>query len=116
MKHLHKGRILKRTTPHRKMLLRNLATSLVLYEKIKTTRAKAKEIRPIIERYVTKSRSNDIATRRQLLRFFTDKNAVKKMLEVIGPRYAKRNGGYTRIMNMGQRRGDAAKVSVIQFV
>lgn len=116
MQHRRKGKILGRTAGPKKALYRNLATSLVLYEKIKTTEAKAKSMRPIIDRLVTKGKKNDLATRRYLLKYLTTEGAVKKVLEVLSPKYATRPGGYTRITKIGQRRGDAAKVVQIEFV
>ena len=116
MQHRRKGKILGRTTGPKKALYRNLATSLVLYEKIKTTEAKAKSMRPIIDRLVTKGKKNDLAARRYLLKYLTTEGAVKKVLEVLSPKYSTRPGGYTRITKLGQRRGDAAKVVQIEFV
>ena len=110
MRHRVKGKILDRPTGPRQAMMRSLATNLVIYEKIKTTEGKAKAIKPVIEKYITDSKKNDLATRRKLLKFFYWENAVKKMLEVIGPRYKDRKGGYTRIIKLGTRPGDRAKV------
>lgn len=96
--------------------MRNLATSVVLYERVKTTEAKAKAIKPVVEKYVTASRKNDLHTRRKLLSFFYDENAVKKLLEDLGPRYAQRPGGYLRITKLGMRHGDAARMVQLEFV
>lgn len=116
MKHKKKGKTLGRKQGHRKMLMRNLATSFVLYEKINTTETKAKELKPVVEKLITKSAKNDLATRRQLLSFLTDEKAVNKMLEVIGPKYKDRPGGYTRIRKMGTRQGDNAPVVQLELV
>ena len=97
-------------------MMRNLATSLVLYEKIKTTKAKAQALRPLVERLVTVAKKNDLTARRRLLAVLYDKKAVSKALEVIGPRYKDRNGGYTRITKIGPRQGDGADVAQIEFV
>ncbi|MBI3626944.1 50S ribosomal protein L17 [Candidatus Uhrbacteria bacterium] len=116
MRHRVKGKILDRKSGPRAALMRGLATSLVIYEKIQTTEAKAKAIKPIVEKYITASKKNDLATRRKLLGFFYWENAVKKMLEVIGPRYKDRKGGYTRILKLGTRPGDRAKIVQLELV
>lgn len=100
----------------RKALLRNLAVSLVLYEKIKTTKAKAKTLRPIVERLITKGKANTLAGRRALLKYLYKETAVKKIMEDLAPRYKDRKGGYTRIMNLGRRAGDAAEIVQIELV
>lgn len=97
-------------------LLRNLATSVVLHEKVRTTEAKAKAIKPVVERAVTSSRVNTLHTRRKLLSYFLDEQAVKKLLEDLGPRYKTRPGGYMRITKLGKRSGDAAPMVQIEFV
>jgi large subunit ribosomal protein L17 len=97
-------------------LLRGLATNLVLYEKIKTTDAKAKTLKPIFEKYITKAKSNSLLIRRQLQKYFYTEGAVKKMIEEIGPRYKDRKGGYTRIIKLGQRKGDGAKIVQLELV
>lgn len=111
-----KGKILDRPTGPRKALLRSLATNLVIYEKIKTTEAKAKAIKPIVEKYITLSKRNNLAARRRLLTFFYWESAVKKLLEVIGPRYKERRGGYTRIVKLGTRPGDRARMVQLELV
>ncbi len=116
MRHANKKKILDRKKAPRKALLRGLATSLVLYEKIKTTQAKAKVLRPFIEKLITKGKSNNLQARRALKRVLYQDNAVKKVLEVISPRYKERQGGYTRIIKLGARTGDAAKMAIIEFV
>lgn len=117
MRHRKKGKTLGRKKAARKALLRNLMTSLVLYEKIKTTEPKAKFLRPIIEKYITLSKRGDLHARRQLLRVLYTEGAVRKMIDVIGPRYKERPGGYTRIIKLpAQRVGDGAKMAIIEFV
>jgi len=116
MKHRRKGKTLDRKRGPRKMLLRNLATSLVLYERINTTLAKAKALRPVAEKLITVARSKTLASRRRLARTLTVESAVNKMLEELGPRYAKRSGGYTRIIKLGTRQGDGAEMAQIQLI
>ncbi len=100
----------------RDAMLRNLATSVVLYEKVETTEAKAKAIRPMVERLITRGRISSLFARRTLMKTLYDENAVKKILEVLGPRYAERRGGYTRITKISPRKGDSAKMAIIEFV
>ncbi len=116
MRHRKKGKSLGRTKAPREALLRNLATSVVLYERIETTEAKAKEVKPLVEKYVTAGRKNTLHTRRKMLQFFYDTKAVDKLLEEISPRYKERPGGYLRITKLGQRKGDGAKVVQLEFV
>jgi large subunit ribosomal protein L17 len=116
MRHRVKGKILGREAGPRKALYRNLATSIVLYERIKTTEAKAKAVRPMVEKMITLGKRNTLAARRQLLAFFYVENAVKKILEDLAPRYKTRAGGYLRITPIGRRLGDAAKMVMIEFV
>ncbi|HAO81708.1 MAG: 50S ribosomal protein L17 [Parcubacteria group bacterium GW2011_GWD2_43_10] len=116
MRHRKKGAILSRKIGPRRSLLKNLAASLVLYEKIKTTEAKAKAIRSYVERLVTKAKSPTLANRRLLLKFLPTEGPVKKLIEVLGPRYQDRRGGYLRITKLGARVGDRAKVVIIEFV
>lgn len=100
----------------RRALLRNAVTSLLLYEKMTTTEAKAKAIRPIIERIIRNARVNSVTVRRRIASFVMHPNAVKKAVDVLGPRYKDRSGGYTRIVKTGQRMGDAAKMARIELV
>lgn len=115
-RHAFKGRKLKRETGPRGLMLRNLATSVILHERVKTTLPKAKEIRPIVERVLTKAKRNDINTRRALNAYLLDKNATEKALVELGPLYAERNGGYTRITKIGPRGGDAAEMAYIELL
>ena len=116
MRHRKKGKTLGRKKAPREAMLRNLATSVVLYERIKTTEAKAKAIKPIVERFVTASRDNSLHTRRKLLSFFYDENAVKKLLDDLGPRFKDTPGGYMRITKLARRHGDNARVVQLEFV
>lgn len=116
MKHLRKGKILGRKTGPRKALLKNLAESLILYEKIKTTEAKAKALKPVVEKMITRAKQNNLHNRRELIKKLPTENSVNKLLEVIGPRYAKRAGGYTRIIKLAQRPGDGAAMVQIELV
>ena len=116
MRHRKKGKILDRKKEPRKALLRNLATSVIIYEKVKTTKTKAKAVKPLVEKLVTIAKKNDLTARRKLLEVLYHKKAVNKTLEVLGPRYKDRKGGYTRIINLGRRQGDGAEMAKIEFV
>ena len=116
MRHRKKGKILDRKKQPRKALLRSLATNLILYEKIKTTEAKAKAVKPIVEKLVTKGKANDLHARRELIKYLYVENAVKKVLEDLSPRYKDRKGGYLRIVKLNPRQGDGAKMAQIEFV
>jgi large subunit ribosomal protein L17 len=116
MRHRSKGRILGRKTAARKSLLANLAQSVILYEKVRTTEAKAKEVRSVVEKLITIGKKPSLSSRRLLISKLPTTNAAKKVLEVLGPRYEKRAGGYTRITKIGRRQGDAAKMVVIELV
>lgn len=115
MKHKKKGRKLGRKRNQRKALLKTLAASLILKEKIKTTEAKAKETRPFVEKLITKSKTNDLATIRYLAKYLPAK-VLKKMVLEIGPRYQNRAGGYTRIIKATPRKADGAKMAIIELV
>lgn len=116
MRHRMKGKILGREKAPRESLMRNLSAEIVLYEKIKTTLAKAKAVRPYVEKMITIGKENNLQNRRKLLKFFYFENPVKKILEVLGPRFKDRKGGYTRIVKLGLRKGDAAKEAIIELV
>ena len=125
MKHRRKGRKLSRQRGQRKALLKNLAANLILKEKIITTEVKAKEVQPFVEKLITKSKSakggsasggrKDLSSIRYLARYLPEK-ARKKITEEIGPRYQKRAGGYTRIIKLGPRKTDGAKMAMIELV
>jgi len=116
MRHRVKKTTLGREKASREMMLRNLASSILIYEKVKTTEAKAKAVRPIVEKLITSAKAGDLTARRKLISFLPQKMAVKKAMEVIGKRYEKRNGGYTRIVKLGVRQGDGAKMAQIELV
>lgn len=97
-------------------MLRDVATSVIVYEKVKTTQAKAKAVRPLVEQLITKAKGGNLTARRQLLAFFTTEQPVKKLMDVLGPRYKERAGGYTRIVKLGHRAGDDAAVAMIELV
>ncbi len=107
---------MSRTKGPRTALLRNLATSVVLYEKVRTTKAKAKFVRPLVEKAITIGRVGTLASRRQLHTMFTLENAIKKIVEELGPKYKGRSGGYTRITPLKRREGDAAEMVMIELV
>jgi len=115
MKKRIKRRILSRKTGPRKALIRSLSRELFLQEKIKTTEAKAKEFSGFAEKQITKAKKGDVTARRALAKLFDDP-VVKKLVDVIAPRYKNRNGGYTRIMKLGSRQGDGAKMAIIELV
>lgn len=116
MRHRKKGRQLSRTSSHRKATLRNLVTSLFRHERIETTTAKAKELRPFAERLITLARRGDIHSRRLAGRKISDRQVLGKLFDDIAPRYTERPGGYTRILKLGNRKGDAAEMSLIELV
>ncbi|BCD61440.1 large subunit ribosomal protein L17 [Nitratiruptor sp. YY08-26] len=116
MRHKHGYRKLSRTSAHRKALLKNLAIALIMNEKIETTVAKAKTLRSYIEKLVTKARVGDFNAHREVFAYLQDKEATKKLLNEIAPRYKERNGGYTRIVRTRVRRGDASPMAFIEFV
>ena len=116
MRHRNKGRQLSRTATHRKATLRNLATALFRHERIETTSAKAKELRPFAERLITLARRGDVHARRLAGRKIQDRQVLGKLFDDIAPRYVERPGGYTRILKVGTRKGDAAEMSLIELV
>ena len=115
MRKRKRGRKLSRKKDQRKALLKSLASALFLKEKIKTTEAKAKEVSRLAEKLITQAKKTDLSSRRILVRVFTAK-LVKKLVEEIGPRYKDRKGGYTRIIKLGPRKSDGAKMAVIELV
>lgn len=124
MIHRRKGRKLKRTATHRKALLSNLSVSLIKHKKLKTTLAKAKELRLFIEPIITKSRKalnsakpeSGVHLRREVNKFLQDKGAITTLFNEIAPKVANRNGGYTRVLKMGRRLGDGAELALIELV
>ena len=116
MRHHVKNRKFGRKTDERKAFMRSLARNLIAKEKIKTTEARAKELRPFIEKLVTKSRLSTLASRRGIISTLGTEEGVKKLCDDISPRYKDRNGGYTRIIKLPRRPGDASKMAIIEFV
>jgi large subunit ribosomal protein L17 len=116
MRHRKVGKTLGRSLAARNALLRDLVTSIVVYEKIETTEAKAKAVRPVVEKIITKAGLGTLAARRALLAYFTTEQPVDKLMDIIGPRFKERNGGYTRITKLRARQGDAAKIVRIELV
>ena len=116
MRHRKKGRHLNRTAQHRRAMLRNMATSLFKHGRIETTLAKAKELRQFAEPLITKAKRGDLHSRRLVARKIKDGEALAKLFDEIGPRYAERPGGYTRVVKLGHRAGDAADVAIIELV
>ena len=115
MRHRKARRKLGRTTEHREALLRNLTTSLLLHERIITTQAKAKELRKIAERMITLAKREDLHARRQAAEVVQDERVLKKLFDALGGRYQGRNGGYTRVLRTGMRRGDGTQKAVLEF-
>ena len=116
MRHNKRGRKLSRKTAHRKALMSNLAVALITHKKIKTTDAKAKELRTYVEPLITFAKRGDLHARRQVLKKIRHKNVVRELFDNIGPSFSDRNGGYTRITKLGFRDNDCAPVSMIEFV
>ena len=116
MRHRIAHRKLNRTASHRKAMFANMASSLVEHEQIVTTLPKAKELRPFVEKLVTLAKKGDLNSRRLAVARMRNKDQAKKLFDVIGPRYADRNGGYVRILKAGFRHGDNAPMAVIEFV
>ncbi len=116
MRHRKKGRQLSRTRSHRKATMRNLATSLFRHGRIETTTAKAKELRPYAERLITLARRGDVHARRLAAMKIQDRDVLGKLFDEIAPRYMERPGGYTRVLKLGNRKGDAAEMSLIELV
>ena len=116
MRHGKKVAKLGRTASHRKAMLSNMMTSLFVNEKITTTQIRAKELKRKAEKIITFAKRGDLHARRQVLRVIADKQVVAKLFDEIGPRFKSRNGGYTRVIKMGPRRGDGAFMSIIELV
>src|SRR6185503_1675555 len=115
MRHLKSGRQLSRNSSHRWAMMRNLITALLREEKIQTTDPKAKELRRWVDRVITLGKQGSLHARRQVLSIVQDKAVVRKLFDTIGPRFKDRPGGYTRIIKLGIRRGDAAKMALIEL-
>lgn len=116
MRHGKAHRKLNRTSSHRKAMFANMSASLIKHEQIVTTLPKAKELRPIVEKLVTLAKRGDLHARRQAIAQVRDEAMVRKLFDILGPRYKDRMGGYIRIMKAGFRHGDNAPIAVIEFV
>lgn len=116
MRHRKTIQKLNKTASHRKALMANLASALIIYKKIKTTTAKAKALRSYIEKIITKARKGDLHSRRIVLKYIKRKDVVKELFEEISPKYEDRPGGYTRITKVGRRRTDAADMALIELI
>jgi large subunit ribosomal protein L17 len=116
MYHGRKKRRFNRTAEHRKAMFANMCQALIKHEQIVTTLPKAKDLRPVVEKLVTLGKRGDLHARRQAIAQIKDVDLVKKLFDVLGPRYKERNGGYTRVLKAGFRFGDNAAMAVIEFV
>ncbi len=116
MRHGFRGRRFSRTASHRKAMFSNMSQALITHEQIITTLPKAKDLRPVVEKLVTLAKRGDLHARRQAIAQIKEVDVVRKLFDVIGPRYKARNGGYLRIMKAGFRFGDNAPLAVIEFV
>ncbi len=116
MRHRKSGRKLGRTSSHRDAMFRNMVTSLFEHERIVTTKEKAKELRPIAEKMITLAKRGDLHARRQALSYIRSKAVVEKLFTDIKDQFAERKGGYTRILQTGVRKGDAASMAIIELV
>lgn len=116
MRHNNKGSALGRTDSHKEAMLRNMATSLIQHGRIETTTAKAKELRPFVEKLITLAKRGDLHSRRLAARRIQDKDILFRLFDAIGPAVAQRAGGYTRILKTGFRKGDGAETALIELV
>jgi large subunit ribosomal protein L17 len=116
MRHRNAHRKLSVTTEHRAALFRNMSSALVKHEQIKTTLPKAKELRPYVEKLITLAKHGGLANRRMAMSRMMDETQVKKLFDILGPRYAARSGGYIRVLKAGFRKGDMAAMAIIEFV
>ena len=116
MRHRNKNKILDRAKAPREMMLRNMASSVIIFEKIKTTEAKAKVVRQLVEKMITAAKKADLTSRRKLIANLPQKMAVKKLTEVLNKRYQDRQSGFTRITKIGARQGDGAKIVMLELV
>ena len=116
MRHRAKGRPLSRTSEHKRAMLNNMATSLLSHDRVVTTEAKAKELRPFVEKLITLARRGDLHARRQVERRIRNRAVAGKLFKELGPRFAARPGGYTRIVKLGSRSGDGAELARIELL
>lgn len=116
MRHRNYGRKLNRTSSHRRAMFANMAVALVKHEQIKTTLPKAKDLRPVVEKLITLGKRGDLHARRQLIAKTRDIKTAAKLIDILGPRYRDREGGYTRVLKAGFRYGDNAPMAIIELV
>ncbi|MBU0670664.1 50S ribosomal protein L17 [Patescibacteria group bacterium] len=116
MRHQKKKTTLGRENAQRKALFVSLANNLIIHNRIKTTEVKAKALRPIVEKLVTKAKNQNLAGRRNIIKYLNNEKSAKILMEKIAPKYKDRQGGYLRILKMGERKGDNAKIVLIEFV
>ncbi|HNW61032.1 MAG TPA: 50S ribosomal protein L17 [bacterium] len=116
MRHGKSGRTLGKTHSHRKAMMGNMAASILSHKSIITTTPKAKEARGVVERLITFAKKNDLAARRMVMRTIKDKELVRELFDEIGPKFADRNGGYTRVIKLGNRQGDGASMAIFELV
>lgn len=116
MRHRIKGKIFGREKAPREMMLKNLTSSVLIYEKVKTTLTKAKTIRANVEKAITIAKKNDLTARRKLITMLPQKMAIKKAMEVLGQKYKDRQGGYTRVTKLNPRQGDGAPMAIIELI
>ncbi len=116
MRHKNKTKILGRKKAPREMMLRNLASSILIYEKVTTTKIKAKTVKPLVEKLITLAKEGNLNARRKIIKILPQKLAIKKLMDILGERYKKRVGGYTRIIKLGTRQGDGADIARIELV
>jgi large subunit ribosomal protein L17 len=116
MRHGNTVKKLGKTHSHRKAMMNNMASSILSHKSIITTTPKAKEARGVVERLITFAKKNDLAARRMVMRTLKDKELVRELFDEIGPKYADRNGGYTRVIKLGHRQGDGASMAIFELV
>lgn len=116
MRHRNTNRKLSRNSTHRRALLRNMVTSLLEHERVMTTLPKAKEIRPLAEKMITLGKQDSLHARRQVLAYVLKESAAKRVFDTIAPRFADRKGGYSRIIKLGNRKGDGADLAIIELL
>lgn len=116
MRHRNKVKTLDRDKEAREAMLSNMVSSIILHEKIKTTKAKAKVVKPLLEKVITTAKKGDLAARRNLLKVVVQPKAVEKAMSVLGDRYKDREGGYARIIKIGHRQGDGAEMAQVELV
>lgn len=116
MRHQKTNKKLGRKKEPRELMLRNLASSVLLYEKVRTTKVKAKVVRSLVEKIITTAKKGDLTARRKLIALLPQKNAVKKAMDILGKRYQHKNGGYVRITSIQNRQGDGAEMAQIELI